>query len=394
MGIFYCLVKRVENMNEKSLNNRKRVKPKKKLIMTTKEINRIKMISIIVVILIAAVVYYIADSSSYVATVDGNRISRSEFQFFLNQQVTYIEYLEELSTDQEKKEYWTTPVDGQDPWENAKSKALDFSKEYMIQLIKAQEMGLKVNSEIKSQAEAYLATLKGSLTDRQLYNYVKSAYGITPNELQKIYENLILIDDFKEKYMKENYVAQEITEADVKAYYDKDPKKFDDVDISYVSFYKHDDDGNDLTEDQLNEKRKTAETVLSKLKSGEDIDKLIKEYSEDADNDTSDDSDNSADDKIGKATLSYSESSSLKNLIDWVFSNKPGDSEIIETEFAIYVVKIEDRTDFEDLKDEIKTTMEQEAKEKFYEDALNSWSLESKYNIIKNSRVYDSISYK
>lgn len=381
-------------MNEKSLNNRKRVKPKKKLIMTTKEINRIKMISIIVVILIAAVVYYIADSSSYVATVDGNRISRSEFQFFLNQQVTYIEYLEELSTDQEKKEYWTTPVDGQDPWENAKSKALDFSKEYMIQLIKAQEMGLKVNSEIKSQAEAYLATLKGSLTDRQLYNYVKSAYGITPNELQKIYENLILIDDFKEKYMKENYVAQEITEADVKAYYDKDPKKFDDVDISYVSFYKHDDDGNDLTEDQLNEKRKTAETVLSKLKSGEDIDKLIKEYSEDADNDTSDDSDNSADDKIGKATLSYSESSSLKNLIDWVFSNKPGDSEIIETEFAIYVVKIEDRTDFEDLKDEIKTTMEQEAKEKFYEDALNSWSLESKYNIIKNSRVYDSISYK
>ena len=381
-------------MNEKSLNNRKRVKPKKKLIMTTKEINRIKMISIIVVILIAAVVYYIADSSSYVATVDGNRISRSEFQFFLNQQVTYIEYLEELSTDQEKKEYWTTPVDGQDPWENAKSKALDFSKEYMIQLIKAQEMGLKVNSEIKSQAEAYLATLKGSLTDRQLYNYVKSAYGVTPNELQKIYENLILIDEFKEKYLKENYVAEEITEAEVKAYYDEDPKKFDDVDISYVSFYKHDDDGNDLTEDQLKEKRKTAETVLSKLKSGEDIDKLIKEYSEDADNDTSDDSDNSADDKIGKATLSYSESSSLKNLIDWVFSNKPGDSEIIETEFAIYVVKIEDRTDFEDLKDEIKTTMEQEAKEKFYEDALNSWSLESKYNIIKNSRVYDSISYK
>lgn len=380
-------------MNEKSVNNRKRVNQKKKLIMTTKEINRIKMISIIVVILIAAVVYYIADSSSYVATVDGNRISRSEFQFFLNQQVTYIEYLEELSTDKEKQEYWTTPVDGQDPWENAKSKALDFSKEYMIQLIKAQEMGLKVNSEIKNQAETYLATLKGSLTDRQLYNYVKSAYGVTPNELQKIYENLILIDEFKEKYLKENYVAEEITEAEVKAYYDEDPKKFDDVDISYVSFYKHDDDGNDLTEDQLKEKRKTAETVLSKLKAGEDIDKLIKEYSEDAD-DSDNDSEDSDDEKLGKATLSYSETSSLKNLIDWVFSNKPGDSEIIETEYAIYVVKIESRTDFEDLKDEIKTTMEQEAEEKFYDDALNNWSLESKYNIIKNSRVYDSISYK
>lgn len=384
-------------MKEKSVNSgHNKVKPKKKLIRTTKEINRIKIISIVVVLLIAAIIYYFVDSSGYVATVDGNRISRSEFQFFLKQQVTYVEYMEELNTDAEKKEYWTTPSDGQDPWENAKSKALDFSKEYMIQLIKAQEMGLKVNSDIKSQAESYISSMKGSLTNRQFHEYVKSAYGITPDELQKIYENLTLIDDFKDKYLDENYVAEEITEEQVKARYDEDPKKFDNVDISYISLYKYDDKGNDLTEEQLNEKRKTAETVLDKIKDGEDIGDLIKEYSEDyTAQETADDSDEDTDkDNIGKATIRYSESSSIKNLIDWVFSNKPGDSGIVETDHAIYVVKIESRTDFDDLKDQIKTTMAQEAEEKFYDDALNSWSLESKYNIIKNERVYDSISYK
>ena len=78
----------------------------------------------------------------------------------------------------------------------------------------------------------------------------------------------------------------------------------------------------------------------------------------------------------------------------WAFENNVGDVDIVETDYVIYVAKIEKRTDFADVSDDVKTKMEEEAKEEFYNNVLDEWSLEPKYNITKNDIVYDSITYK
>lgn len=376
----------MKHMEKKTLKD-KSGSNKKKLIRTRRDIARIRIISVIVVLLVIAAIYYIVDSGSYVATVDGYRISKSEYMFFLKQQLASTEANEGLTTDKEKKDFWTTPVDGQDPFKTAKSKALDFSKEFTIQYIKAREAGFKIDAEARNQAATLVTDIKGQLSERVF----RESYGIGSRELQRFYEKLSIIEKFKQKYLEKEYTPKEFTEEEVKAEYDKDRKVYDKVDISYITLYKFNENGVSLTDEEKAKKKKTAEEALDKIKQGEEFDKILAKYTEDK----SDDEDK----PVGKAKISYSQNSIYEyyidwDLIEWAFENKTGDIDLIETDNFIYVAKIDDRTTFDDVKDTVKKTMQNRDRENFYDSALESWGLESRYNIIKNNRVYDSISYK
>lgn len=370
------------------MEKRKSNGEKKNLIRTKRESNKLKMIVTISILLVAAIIYYIVDSGSYVAVVDGNRISRAEYQFFLSQQKSVTEQENDVynKTDEEKKTFWLT-VDGQNPWETAKSKALDSAKDYMIQLIKAKELGLKVNAGIKSEVAGFLESTKRSMnitSDKQFSNYIKLIFGITPNQFSEISEKLMLIDKFKESYLNNQFKPADLTEEDLKTHYYKDPKQFDSVDIRYILLTKLDEEGKKLSDEQIKAKQKTAEEVLEKIKQGNDIDKVITDYTEET-------PDTSSDQPLGSSTIIYYEGSELS---EWVFEHKVGDSGIINFEEQILVTKIEKRTTFDDMKNTVRTTMQNEEKENFYEEALSNWSMETKYNIIKNDRIYDSFSYK
>lgn len=374
-------------MEKKTLKDKSGTSKKKKLIRTQQEITRTRIIAIIAVILVIAAVYFFIDSGSYVATVDGHRISKSDYKFFLKQQLSSTEANEGLTTDEEKKEFWTTPADGQDPFKAAKSKALDFSKEFTIQYIKAKEAGLKIDTEIKNQVTSLINSIKGQATEKQF----QEQYKISSKDLQSIYEKFSLIEKFKNKYLDDEYKAKAYTEDEIKANYDKDKNLYDKVDISYVTLYKFDDKGTPLTEEAVAAKKKTAEEALGKIQQGEDIGQVIAKYTDEK---------ASGDDKtVGKATIAYNQDSVYENyiewdLIKWAFENNTGDTDIIETSNFIYVAKIDSRTNYDNVKDTVKKAMEYLDRESFYDSVVDSWGLEPQYNIIKNGRVYDSISYK
>ncbi|NLM75367.1 MAG: hypothetical protein GX187_04655 [Clostridiaceae bacterium] len=376
-------------MDNKELKAKKsQSRPKKKLVRTNREIKRIKWITAITILVVAAITLYFIDTRSYVASVAGKRISKAEFEFFLNQQVAYTEQEENLTTDEEREKFWTTPADGQDPWEEAKIKALDLAKEYAVQLIKAKESGMKVDTEIKTEVLYLLASMQGQMTDKQFTDYIKGLYGVTPRQLQRIWENYRLIDRFKEGYIEENYEADPPGQEEIKNYYTENKNSFDEVDLSYVIFYKYDRENyEDLSEEEIEQKRQLANEALEKIKNGENMDSVIEDYTEE----TVSSEDSEEPDPIGKLTLQYFEGNSL---VEWAFENKVGDVDIIETDYVIYVARIENRTDFDDVSEDVKNSMEEEAKEEFYDDVLDEWSLEPKYNIIKNDTVYEAISYK
>ncbi|HHU90032.1 MAG TPA: hypothetical protein GXZ22_03120 [Clostridiaceae bacterium] len=364
---------------------------KKKLIKTEREKRITRIIVTIVIVLLAIGVYYFIDSGSYVATVNGQRISKPVYQFFLQQQLSATEYEEGLTTQEEKDKFWTTIADGQDPYETAKREALNYSKEFMIQYIKAQEMGLKVDAATKQQVASLIDSIRSQLTDKQF----KETYKVTVSELQSIYEIFNVIDKFKSRYIEENFEVEDYTEEQVKAEYNEDPKLYDSADISYIILYKTNENGESLSDAEIAEKKEKASEALSKIKQGEPIDKIIAEYTEEksASSETG-----NGQESLGKASIRYSQNSMFQyylewNVLEWVFDNKPGDVDIVEGDYSIYVVKIEDKTAFEDVKDEVRGVMEYNASQEFYNNALESWGLEFKYNIIKNERVYDAISY-
>ncbi len=379
-------------MDMKDIINKTKAPQKKKLIKTQREKNITKIIITVAILLIFAIVYYFIDSSTYVATVDGQRISKSVYQLFLQQQLSATESEEGLTTQEEKDKFWTTTADGQDPYETAKREALNYSKEFMLQYIKAQEIGLKVDSKIKNQVASIMPSIKGQLTDKQF----KETYKTTVAEFQSIYEIFSVIENYKNKYLEEQFQTKAYTDEQIEAKYNEDPKLYDNADISYIILNKSDEAGATLSEEEIAAKKEKAAEALSKVQQGESIDKVIAEYTEE----TPVSSETGTESKVlGKANITYSQNSMYQyylewNLIEWVFNNKPGDMEIIEGSYFIYVVKIDDKTAFADVKDVVKSSMEYNAKQEFYNSALETWGLESKYNIIKNERVYDSISYK
>jgi len=299
---------------------------------------------------------------------------------------------EGLTTQAEKDKFWTTIADGQDPYETAKREALNYSKEFMIQYIKSQEMGLKIDSTIKEQVTSMIASAKGQLTDKQF----KETYKTTATELQSIYEIFSVIENFKSKYLEEQFKMEAYTDEQIEAEYNEDPKLYDNADISYITLNLMDETGATLPEDKIAEKKEKAEEALSKIQQGKSIDSVIAEYTEE----TVASSETGTEQKVlGKANITYSQNSMYQyylewDVLEWVFTNKPGDMKIIEGDYFIYVVKIEDKTAFEDVKAVVRTSMEYNASQEFYNSAIESWGLESKYNIIKNERVYESISYR
>ncbi len=379
-------------MDKKDSINKAKASKKKKLIRTEREKNRIKIIVTVVIVLLAVLTYYFIDSGSYVATVDGRRISKSVYQFFLQQQLSATESEEGLTTQEEKDKFWTTIAEGQDPYETAKREALNYSKEFMIQYIKAQEMGLKIDSTIKEQVASMIASVKGQLTDRQF----KETYKVTAAELQSIYEIYSVIENFKSRYLEEHFEAETYTDEQMEAEYNEDRKSYDNVDISYIILKKLSESSETLSEEEIAGKKEKAEEALSKIQQGEPIDDVIAEYTEVKDDPSETGTEQN---DLGKGTITYSQTSMYQyylelDALEWIFDHEPGDTGIIDGDYFIYVVKIEDRTTFDDVRDNVKSSMEYNAAQEFYNSALESWGLESKYNIIKNERVYDSISYR
>jgi len=367
---------------------------KKKLIRTRRERFIIRTAVIVAVVIAACLIWYLADSRSYVATVAGHRISKYEYEFFLRQQISKSEEDWGISgkSDEEKKQYWLKTEGGQNPWEAAKNETLNTVKKYMIQLIKAKEMGITVDNSVKSEVNQTLLAFQQqlNLSNTEFARWVQQSTGLTLDQYRKILENTKVNDKFRSEYVKQNYQPGEITEDEIRKEYESNPKQYDSADISYIWLSKYDDSGAALSQDKIDAKMDTAKTLLQKVRSGEDMDRLIETYSEEG----KDEDSGSTRGKITVDSNSYTVYPYFDKLFDFALKGKAGDSEIVETDMGIFVVRIDDHTGFDDVKDDVKAYLETSRENEWYAGELEKWSSDTRFNIIKNDAVYDSITYE
>lgn len=383
--------KRVNFMDKKMKADR--YGRKKKLIRTKRETMIIRAVIVLVILAAAFLVWYMIDSRSYVASVAGYRIEKYEYEFFLRQQILKSEQDWGISgkSDEEKEQYWLKTEGGQNPWEAAKNETLNTSKKYMIQLIKAREMGITVDNNVRNEVVQTLLLYQQQLglSDSDFVMWVQQSTGVTLDQYRKILENTKVNDKFRSEYLKQYYKPAEITEEEIRAEYESNPEQYDSADISYIWLSKYDEMGTTLSQEEIDVKMDTAERILEKIRSGEDMDELIELYSEEGTE--------GSDLPPGKLTVNssaYLQYPYFEDLFDYALKGKTRDSDIVDTDMVIFIVRVDRHTELDDVRGSVKSYLETTREAEWYNNELEKWNSDTRFNIIKNDTVYDSITYE
>lgn len=319
----------------------------------------------IALIVFGTVTYF--NSKGYVAKVGSEKITTTEYNFFLgsikmNMEQTVQAQGADLTT------FWNSKIDGKDAKEVAKTKALDEAQKFKIQLIKAKESGLKLEAADKTKIITSIDDQVKQLGNTEVENQLKQTYGITLKQYKDIILDLNLVGKYADQ--EENKIT--LTDADYQEAY-KGIENADKATVRHILIMTVDQSTQQpLPQDKQDEAKKKADDVLAKVKAGGNMKELAAQYSEDP----------GSKDNSGQYTISKGEM--VKEFEDWSFSAKPGDTGIVKSTYGYHVMQ---KPKFEDLKESLKA----DTLYGKYIKGIEELKKDSKFDIIKNQKVYDSI---
>src|SRR5207244_3696250 len=190
----------------------------------------------------------------------------------------------------------------------------------------------------KEQFETTIATLKkdNKLTDAEFEEKLGTQLrmqGITRDEWQKQETDRATMPVIVEREVKIN-----VTDADVKKFYDENPARFEEPEMvraAHTLFSTRDASGKELSDDKKAAKRKLADDVLKRARGGEDFAKLAKEYSEDP----------GSKDRGGEYVFPRASADPRRGMVPEfeaaAFSLKTNEvSDIVTTQFGYHVIKL------------------------------------------------------
>ncbi len=150
----------------------------------------------------------------------------------------------------------------------------------LVQMIDAYIISQEIedDSEAKEYAENYLSQLKSYYENQgQDFDSVITNYGFA-NEDALLNS---LISDYQKQEVAEKYIAKDLTEDEINAYYEKEI--FGEQTVRHILIKPETTD--EMTDDEVTEAEaealKEAKNIIKKLKNGEDFEKLAKKYSDD-----------------------------------------------------------------------------------------------------------------
>jgi len=131
----------------------------------------------------------------------------------------------------------------------------------------------------KELADKRLAEAKTKLGSEELFNMRLKAENLTFDQLVSKWIQAAIAETVVRREIK-----AEVTDADVKKFYDENPGRFEQPEMvraSHILLSTRDDKQKELPDEEKAAKRKKAEAALKRAKAGEDFAALVKEYSED-----------------------------------------------------------------------------------------------------------------
>ena len=222
---------------------------------------------------------------------------------------------------------------------------------------------------------------KVEITDDQVQeNYdttianINSQYNLTEDEY---FEKFNLTEDkLKERIKKElmgaKYLEEysEVSEEEAKNYYEKNQDDFQQIRASHILISNYDSSNKKLSDEQIEENKKTAEAVLKMALDGDDFATLAKEYSDDSSASSGGDLGYFTEDEMVSA---FSKAAfSLK--IDEIYP------EVVETSAGYHIIKKtgEKVQDFDDVKDDLISTLEKTKQTTLMKDLYTKYDVQLK----------------
>ncbi|ABN53832.1 MAG TPA: peptidylprolyl isomerase [Hungateiclostridium thermocellum] len=348
-----------------------------------KEKTVIAIISVLLVVVALAAgcgVWY-SYATSYVGTVAGEKITTKEFKYFLGYVKIQMENDAQLQDQASKEAFWDSKIEGVDAKELAKQKALDSCKEFKIQLLKARERGLFLNDKDMQEIENSITTLLNQMAqfDQAAKNtgvevmsaeeMLKDTYGVTIQEYKEILKDLRLVL----KLVEDEQKNITITEEELRNRYNENKDVFDKITVRHIIFYTINPKTDvSLSEDAKKKAYENAKKALERANKGEDMEALALELSEDSGVEG-----NKGILEINSLKVNEPK---LSNLVKWAYEHKVGDTDIVETGYGYHVVKIEKRTEYKDVVQNVKNVILSER----YNQILGQWKQEPQYDLKKN----------
>ncbi len=187
---------------------------------------------------------------------------------------------------------------------------------------------------------------------------------------------LYIRDTYLRNKLINNYLNKiEASEDILLKYYEDNKANFaepEKVRTKHILIKTVDDSGNAFSEELKGEAKKKVDDILIKVNSGEDFDSLMNTYSEDP----------GAKDYPEGYTFGRGEM--VTEFEDMSFSLNVGDvSGIVETFYGYHIIKVMEKFPakqlaYEEVKDQFKTYLDEEAKNQYYDKLIEQWKSESK----------------
>ena len=181
----------------------------------------------------------------------------------------------------------------------------------------------------KETAERVITEYKSQAPSEEAFNRRLTSLGLTPEKFRAQMVEQGVCEQVVDRELKSKI---NVVDADAKKYYDENSARFEQpeqVRAAHVLISTKDATGSqDLTDAQKTEKKKLAEKILTRAKSGEDFGKLAKEFSEDP----------GSKDKGGEYT--FPRGQMVPEFEAAAFSLKPDQvSDLVTTQFGFHIIK-------------------------------------------------------
>lgn len=209
-------------------------------------------------------------SGDVVVSVNDEAVTRGELLFFMASTVEGIttQYMSGM-TEQQKKEYWNTEIDGKRPADYIKESALSELVYYAVLAQAAKDADITVTGkEVNSQFD--------QMYDSESVSKLKEEYGVTKSGIKAVIRKQILKEKYVDRVLSKEE-GYEPTEEALSEIFNRDYIKAKHILVMTVD----PNTNQSLDDETVKEKEKLAESILKRAKSGEDFDDLMMEYSED-----------------------------------------------------------------------------------------------------------------
>lgn len=224
-----------------------------------------------------------------------------------------------------------------------------------------------------------ISDFKTSIKSNEEYQKQLNKIGIDDEFLKYQFARELASEKYKEYYDKNN----NIEDKSMQTYYNENKDEFyvDEVRASHILIKTIDDENNELSDEKKAEAKEKAQEVLAKVKSGEDFATLAKEYSEDTGS------------AINGGDLDFFPRGYMVEPFEKAaFSMKVGEvSDLVESNFGYHIIKVTDKVDeqksFDEVKDDIKTTLQNENYNKQIEKLKSNAKVETNKEVLNKIKV-------